>query len=602
MQKHLGFVFRDSSEKSQSIVSRDLRAMSQSYTRSYGFVASHGKGSEVWDVDGYRYVDFAAGIAVLATGFGHDRVVKAIQDQSEQLIHMGGTDYFYEAQVELAELLQEIIPIHRAEQPQDKRIFFANSGTESIEAAMKLARYRGGKNSRRKIILAFYGAFHGRTYGALSLTSSKPVQRVDYPYLPGGVVHVPYPSKFAYENSHDKSSIEFDTRRYIETYVFKQTSPDEIAAIFVEAIQGEGGYMVPVDHFLPDLRAFCDQHGILLVADEVQSGMGRTGKWTAFEHWNVRPDIVCLAKGLGSGLPIGAIVAHKDVMDIWQPGAHANTFGGNLLSCKSAIATIETIKSESLMKNAEGIGAFITEELNKLKKEFPHIIRRVDGKGLMIGVEFATRDGKSLATLRNAVEEQCFLHGLLTLGCGTSTLRIAPALVITHELASEGMGLLRSAILSALEELDQDSPPIFTSYGVRILVVEDEPAIVRIIEGALERTFGRDDFYLEIAADYENAVRKLSGEDHFDLVTLDNSLTDSHTDNLGLNLLPILAKRHQQSGTAVIAISGTLTMRDFRDLVVHGFLLDVIDKAEDAWNETLQHTLEKAFQSRIAIG
>lgn len=449
--KKFGFKFQPDSEKSQAIVERDVNSLSPSYTRSYGLVASHGKGAELWDVEGRRYLDIAAGIAVLSTGFSHPRIVDAIKQQSERMIHIGGTDFFYEEQVTIAEKLQRIIPIHHADKPEDKRVYMCNSGTEAIEAALKLARYRGGDNGKRRYVIAFYGAFHGRTYGSLSVTASKAIQRADYPFLPGGVIHVPYPGKFAQEHSSHPDSIDFHPAKFIEKHVFKTVDPDEIAAIICEPIQGEGGYIVPTDSFLSEVRELCDEHGMLLIFDEIQSGMGRTGKWLASEHWGVKADIVCLAKGLGSGVPVGAIVSHADVMKRWVPGAHASTFGGNLLACKVAETTIDVIEDENLLDNAARVGAFAMERLHRLQAAHPDIIHRVEGKGLMIGVEFATEKGKPLAKLRDELVDQCFLNGLVALGSGKSTLRIAPALVITEEQMKEALDIIEKSLVQIRE-------------------------------------------------------------------------------------------------------------------------------------------------------
>ena len=445
VRKH-GFVFADDSDRSQAIAQRDVNSLSSSYTRSYGFVADYGKGSEVWDVEGRRYIDLASGIAVLATGFSHPRIVEAIRDQAERMIHIGGTDFFYEAQVTLAEHLQRIIPINNADQPGDKRIFLANSGTEANEGAMKLARYQGGNNGRRTQIIACYGGFHGRTYGSLSMTASKSIQRADYPFLPGGVVHIPYVGQHAYENAEHRGSIDLHPRKFIEKFVFKKISPDEIAAVFVEPIQGEGGYIVPADHFLPELRQLCDDYGILLVSDEIQAGMGRTGMWTAISHWNVKPDIVAMAKGLGSGVPIGAIVAHRDVMSRWTPGTHGNTFGGNLLACRVASTTIDIIEHENLIDNAAQRGEQIMGRLRGMMTHHPDVITRVDGRGLMIGVEIADPH------LRDHIVEAAFLNGLIMLAAGKNVIRFAPALNISEAITREAMDHFEQALQQAVQE------------------------------------------------------------------------------------------------------------------------------------------------------
>lgn len=446
------FVFREPSEKSRRIVERDAKTLSPSYTRSYGFAISHGKGAEVWDVDGHRYIDFAAGIAVLSTGFSHPRVIEAIKRQAEKYVHIGGTDFFCEQPVQLAETLQRIVPINRAENPQDKLTYFANSGTESIEAALKLARYHDDKRSH---LIAFYGGFHGRTMGSLSLTASKYTQRAGYDYIPGGVTHVPYPARNQCEGCEDGgccSQCWCDAVGFIEKFVFKKVAPYEVAAVVVEPIQGEGGYLVPRDDFFPRLRELCDKHGILLIADEIQSGVGRTGKFTALEQWGIRADIVCLAKGLGSGVPIGAMVAHRDIMGTWVPGAHASTFGGNPLACAAANETIAVIEDEKLMDNVNELGDYTFKRLKTFMGDHPSMTR-VDGMGFMIGMDFADADGNAASEFRDEVVNKCYLNGLLTLGCGSSGIRFAPPLVLTRELLEEGMDILERAIAQTEEEL-----------------------------------------------------------------------------------------------------------------------------------------------------
>lgn len=446
------FVFREPSINSRNIVDRDEKTISPSYTRSYGFTVSHGSGSEVWDVDGNRYVDFASGIAVLSTGYSHPRIVKAIKDQVEKYIHIGGTDFFSPEPVRLAEKLQEIIPIHRATSPDDKLVYYGNSGTEAIEAAIKLARYREG----RPHIIAFYGGFHGRTMGSLSLTASKYTQREGYPYIPGGVTHVPYPARNQCENCDDGGSCcsqcWCDAVGFIEKFVFKKVAPTEIAAIVVEPIQGEGGYLVPRDDFLPNLRALCDKYGILLIVDEIQSGVGRSGRWLAVEHWGVEPDIVCLAKGLGSGLPIGTIIAHRDVMGSWIPGAHASTFGGNPVSCVSALETLKIIEDEGLLGRVTELGSYTYDRLTQFMGVHPSM-SRVDGKGFMIGMDFVNKDGEPAPEMRNEIVNRCYINGLLTLACGSAGIRFAPPLVLTRELLEEGLDILEHCIASVEEDM-----------------------------------------------------------------------------------------------------------------------------------------------------
>ncbi len=443
-----GFVFRDLSEKAVEVARRDKHSLSPSYTRSYGFVMSHGQGAEVWDVDGNAYLDFAAGIAVLSTGHRHPKIVEAIHAQAERYLHIGATDFFCPQQVELAEKLQKITPIHGAD-PDDVMVYFGNSGTEAVEAALKLARYQ---TPNRHHVIAFYGGFHGRTMGSLSVTASKATQRSEYPFIPGGVEHVPFPAKSACDGGTACSQCWCDAVGFIEEFIIKKKVPgDEIAAVIVEPIQGEGGYLLPQDDFLPRLREFCDKHGILLIADEIQSGIGRTGKWFAMEHWDVKPDIVTTAKGLGSGIPIGAIVTRRDVMEKWIPGAHASTFGGNPLACAVAGATLDVIESEGLLDHAAELGEYTLSRLQAFKNDHPSI-KRVEGKGLMIGVEFAGPDGKGIPAFRDEIANRCFLNGLLTLGCGSSAMRIAPPLVISCEQMEQGLDIMERVIADLEEE------------------------------------------------------------------------------------------------------------------------------------------------------
>jgi 4-aminobutyrate aminotransferase len=444
------FVFREPSVNSKNIVQRDELTISPSYTRSYGFTVSHGEGAEVWDVDGNRYIDFASGIAVLSTGFSHPRIVKAVQEQVAKYMHIGGTDFFSPEPVRLAEKLQDIIPIHNAN-PDQKLVYYGNSGTESIEAAIKLARYA----TNRSHIIAFYGGFHGRTMGSLSLTASKYTQRDGYPYVPGGVTHVPYPARNQCTDCDDGGECckqcWCDAVGFIETFVFKKVAPSDIAAIVVEPIQGEGGYLVPRDDFLPNLRALCDKHGILLIVDEIQSGVGRTGKWLAVEHWDVNPDIVCLAKGLGSGLPIGAVVSHQDIMGEWVPGAHASTFGGNPVACVAALETLNIIE-DGLLEHVVELGDYTYDRLTNFMDVHPSM-GRVDGKGFMIGMDFVDSDGQPMPTFRDEIVNRCYINGLLTLACGTSGIRFAPSLVINRKLIDEGLDILEHCIASVEEDM-----------------------------------------------------------------------------------------------------------------------------------------------------
>ncbi len=449
-----GFLFRDGSADSKALVERDAKSLSPSYTRSYGFVMSHGKGAEVWDVEGNRYIDFAAGIAVLSTGHAHPKIIQAIKDQAEKYLHIGATDFFCPQQVNLAEKLQKIAPINNADNPEDVMAYFGNSGAEAVEAALKLARYQPGN---RNTVIAFYGAFHGRTMGALSVTASKYIQRKGYPHIPGGVEHVPYPAKSACKGGGAAcSQCWCDAVGFIEEFVIKRKVPaEEIAAVIVEPIQGEGGYVLPQDDFLPRLRELCDEHGILMIADEIQSGIARTGKWFAIENWDVKPDIIVSAKGLGSGMPIGATITHKDVMSAWVPGAHASTFGGNPVSCAAASATLDILDEEGILDHAVELGEYTMNRLKKFAETHPSITR-VEGKGLMIGVEFSDPQGNPVPKFRDEIADQAFLHGLLSLGAGTSTMRIAPPLIISKEQMEEGLAILER-VIAHMEEKHWDT-------------------------------------------------------------------------------------------------------------------------------------------------
>ncbi len=425
-------------------VERDHRVLSPSYTRPYPFVMERGAGAEVWDVDGNRYIDFNAGVAVVATGHCHPEIVQAIKEQAEKFIHMAGTDFYYPLQTILAEKLNEIVPIK-----EDTMVFFTNSGTESIEAAFKLARYV----TRKPLILAFIGSFHGRTMGSLSLTGSKAVQRRGFFPLVPGVVHVPYAYCYRCAFRQEYPSCDLYCVQFIEDVVFKTYAPgDEFAAVFVEPIQGEGGYIVPPPEFFPRLKALAEKYGFLLVVDEIQSGMGRTGKMFAIEHWGVEPDIVCIAKGIASGMPLGAMVARKSLM-IWPSGAHGNTFGGNPLSCAAALATIRLLEN-GLIENAARMGQYALERIQHMAERHP-IIGDVRGKGLMIGIELVKdrRTREPIPEARDKVLYRAFEKGLLILGSGLTSIRIMPPLVITKELMDEGLEILESAIAEIEEEI-----------------------------------------------------------------------------------------------------------------------------------------------------
>jgi len=422
------------------VVELDHRHISPSYTRSYPLVARRGLGAMVEDVDGNTFLDFNAGIAVVAAGHCHPEVVAAVQRQAAELIHMSCTDFYYEGMVELAQKLEAISPGGGA-----KKVYFGNSGTEAIEAAMKLARY----HTRREKIIAFYGAFHGRTMGSLSLTASKAVQRTGFGSLLSGVFHVPYPNTYRCPYGHQSQDCCTDCAPFIERVLFKKiVDPQEVAAIIVEPIQGEGGYLPAPAEFLQDLQRICRQHGILLISDEVQSGMGRTGKWWAGDHAGIEPDILCVAKGIASGLPLSAIIAPAAIMD-WKPGAHASTFGANPVSVAAALVTLRLVQ-ERYMENARRMGEYIFGRLSAWPGKFP-IIGDVRGKGLMIGIEVVkNRQTKEPAPeLRDSIENLAFAKGVLVLGAGANTIRLAPPLLIEKEQADFAINTLETCIRQA---------------------------------------------------------------------------------------------------------------------------------------------------------
>jgi len=408
------------------VVELDREILSPSYTRSYPLVAKKGHGATVEDVDGNRFLDFAAGIAVVATGHCHPEVVAAIQKQAAELIHMSGTDFYYPNMVELAERLASITPGQEA-----KRVYFGNSGTEAVEAAIKLAKYY----TKRDKLIAFHGAFHGRTMGSLSLTASRSVQRKGFGTLLSGVFHMPYPDTYRGTYGVRPESATADCLSYLQNELFRRrVDPDEVAGIFIEPIQGEGGYLPAPAEFLQGLEKICRKHGILLVADEVQSGMGRTGKWWAVDHAGVEPDIICTAKGIASGMPLSAMIARASVMD-WTPGAHASTFGGNPVCIAASLATLDLLE-RSYMANAASMGEWIMRRTADWTERHK-IVGEVRGKGLMIGIEFV-RDQKTkekAPDLRNRIVELAFHKGLLILGSGDTTIRLCPPLMIDEEQA-----------------------------------------------------------------------------------------------------------------------------------------------------------------------
>ena len=442
--------------KARAAVAADERLISPSYTRSYPLVAKRGRGIRVEDVDGNQFLDFAAGIAVASTGHCHPDVVAAIQKQAAELIHISGTDFYNEPLTDLAERLSAVAPMRGPH-----KFFYGNSGAEAIECALKIARYHTG----RQHIISFFGAFHGRTMGALSLTASKPQQKRRFSPLVPGVTHIPYP--YVYRGctggAKEQEAWAFGCARYIEEKLFKTTlPPEEVAAVFVEPIQGEGGYVVAPDNFLRELRAICNRHGILLVADEVQSGAGRTGKWWAIEHSAVEPDIVCMAKGIASGMPLGVCMTRAEIMN-WVPGSHASTFGGNPVSIAAALATMNLLDRE-LIANAAKVGGRVLERLEGWKQSHP-LVGDVRGRGLMIGIEIvkdkATREPAT--ALRNRVETLAFERGLMILGCGETTLRLCPPLVVNEQEATVALDILEDALAEVEKEHARSSELAATS-------------------------------------------------------------------------------------------------------------------------------------------
>ncbi len=423
-------------KNAKAIIDRDAAVVSPSYPRAFPFVMDHGSGSEVWDVDGNRFIDFASGIAVCSTGHSHPKVVEAVKAQADRFLHIS-SDFYHSVWVDFSERIAGTAPFK-----EKARVFLGNSGTEAVEAAVKLARNHSG----RQQFIGFYGGFHGRTMGSLAFTASKPVYRHGFMPLMNGVTHVPYPDAYRPVLAQKGADYGETVVRFIEEVVFARSLPaQDCAGILVEPIQGEGGYVVPPDGFFPALRELCDKYGILLIADEVQSGVGRTGKWWAIEHWNVEPDIVCFAKGIASGLPLGGILARESVMD-WPTGAHGNTYGGNPIACSAGLATLDLIEN-GMMANAAKIGEYTLDALQEIQTRHK-TIGEVRGIGLMIGVEFVKDKNTKEpgAEIRDRIVDHSFERGLITLGSGKNTIRIAPPLNITRDLMDEGLRILEDAI------------------------------------------------------------------------------------------------------------------------------------------------------------
>jgi 4-aminobutyrate aminotransferase len=425
--------------KAKALLARDAAVVSPSYPRDYPFVMSHGRGTEVWDVDGNRFLDFAAGIAVCATGHAHPQVVDAVKAAAEKFLHIS-SDYWHENFTGLAERLAQVAPMG-----EPVMSFICQSGTEAVEGAIKLARYVTG----RPRFIGFLGGFHGRTMGSLSFTASKYTQQKGFAPTMPGVTHVPYPNTYRpLLAGADQGKAVLD---YLRMLFERNVPPTEVAAILVEAVQGEGGYLVPPDSFLPGLRALCDEHGILLICDEVQSGIGRTGRMFAVEHWGVRPDIVSSAKGLGSGLPIGAVIAKRTIMERWGRGAHGNTYGGNPVTCAAAIATLDLVKGQ-YMANAARAGEHFMARLRGLAAKYP-CIGDVRGKGLMIGMELVGSDAERAPAraLCDAVVTRAYHNGLILLSCGVSTVRFMPPLSVSEAEIDEAVDILRASLDEALQ-------------------------------------------------------------------------------------------------------------------------------------------------------
>ena len=425
--------------KARAMLARDAEVTSPSYPRDYPFVMSHGRGVEVWDVDGNRFLDFAAGIAVCSTGHSHPQVVQAIKDAADKFLHIS-SDYWHEGQIALGEKINQLNPLGEPVQS-----FFCQSGTEAVEGALKLARYVTGRSR----FIGFLGGFHGRSMGSLAFTASKETQQKGFfPTMPG-VTHVPFPNPYRpLFVGQDQGQAVLD---YIENVLFRSNvPPSEVAAILIEPIQGEGGYLVPPDGFLPGLRQLCDRHGIFLIFDEVQSGIGRTGRMFAAEHWNVHPDIMLLAKGLGSGLPIGLIVAKKKIMQQWKNGAHGNTYGGNPICCAAALATLDLIENE-YAANAAKVGAYFMTRLQELQSRYD-AIGEIRGRGLMIGMEMVEDCGTKApckSSCHNLIN-RAFHNGLLLLACGQSTVRFMPPLMVSTPQVDEAISLLEVSLREAL--------------------------------------------------------------------------------------------------------------------------------------------------------
>jgi 4-aminobutyrate aminotransferase len=437
-------VVRPPGPKARDLVKRDEKVISQSFVRFYPLVIEGGKGCIVRDVDGNEYIDFNSGLVCLNVGHNHPKVIEAVKKQADRYLHYSITDFLYKEVVDLGEQLCAVTPGN-----WEKKVFFANSGAEAIEGAAKLARW----HTRRQLFIAFISAFHGRTFGAVSFTASKPVQRRHFFPLVPGVTHVPYPYCYRCPFKLTYPDCDYWCVNFIDEYVLqKYVPPEEVAAFVFEPIQGEGGYVVPPPEYFQRLKKLADKYGILMVDDEIQAGMGRTGKWCAIENWKIEPDVVCMAKSLASGLPLSAIVAKAKVMD-WEGGSHATTFGGNPVACAAALAVMDVIKSEHLLENATKQGNYIMKRLNEAKEK-SDILGDVRGKGLMIGAEIV-ESKKTKAPAPKKAEEimmRAWKRGVAVITCGKSTIRIAPPLIITKDLVDPALEIITDTMKEVEKE------------------------------------------------------------------------------------------------------------------------------------------------------
>jgi 4-aminobutyrate aminotransferase len=438
MSNYPKIVARPPGPKAKELVKKDETYISPSYVRFYPLAIDSAEGCIVKDVDGNEYIDFNSGLVCLNVGHRHPKVVNAIKHQCDKFLHYSNTDFFYREVVDLAEKLTQITPGQF-----DKKVYFGNSGTEAIEAAIKMAKW----HTRKHRFIAFISAFHGRTLGSLSFTASKPTQRRYFFPLLDGVTHVPYAYCYRCPFKLSLPECNYWCVDFIDEMVLqKYVPPEEVAGILVEPIQGEGGYVVPPPEYLPRLKKLADKYGMLLIDDEVQAGVGRTGKWWAIEHWKVEPDIMCIAKSIAAGLPLGATVSKAKIMD-WEGGSHASTFGGNPLSCVAASAVIDIIKDEKLMDNATKLGSYIMKRLQELMEKC-EILGDVRGKGLMIGAEIV-EDKKTKKPAKEKASEimnRCWKRGVAVITCGASTIRLAPPLIITKELVDSSMDIIEDTI------------------------------------------------------------------------------------------------------------------------------------------------------------